>query len=111
MQEPQVEASPTGGQEKMGLGWILDDHGGAKVMKHSGGNFGGRASYWALPEHDFSFACMSNTIALAPAVLAVKVYRQLVKELFDIDAPDPLAGYDRAAVEAFSSRIREAVHS
>lgn len=111
MQEPQVEKSPTGGAEKMGLGWILDDHGGAKVMKHSGGNFGGRASYWALPEHDFSFACMSNTISLAPAVLAVKVYRQLVKELFDLDAPDPLAAYEKTHADAFAARLREAVHS
>ena len=111
MQDVQFEASGEGPAEKQGLGWILDDHGGAKVLRHSGGNFGGRASYWALPEHDFSFACMSNTISLAPAALAVTIYRQLVSELFGIDAPDPLAAFDKTAADAFAARLREAVLS
>lgn len=111
MQEVQFDASAEGGTEKQGLGWILDDHDGAKVLRHSGGNFGGRASYWALPEHDFSLAVMSNTISLAPAALAVNVYRQLVSELFGIDAPDPLAAFGKAEAEAFAARLREAVTS
>ena len=109
MQAVQFAAEDAG--EKQGLGWILDEHDGAKVLRHSGGNFGGRASYWALPEHDFSFACMSNTISLAPAALAVKVYRQLVRELFGLDPPDPLAAYDKTHAEGFAAMIREAVTS
>ncbi|HUR47975.1 MAG TPA: serine hydrolase domain-containing protein [Acidimicrobiales bacterium] len=111
MQEVQFEASADAGGEKQGLGWILDDLDGTKVLRHSGGNFGGRASYWALPEHDFSFACLSNTISLAPAALAVKIYRQLVKERFGIDVPDPLAAYGRTEADAFAAMIREAVSS
>ena len=111
MQEVQAEGSAAMGSEKQGLGWILDDHGGAKVLRHTGGNFGGRASYWALPEHDFSLAVMSNTISLAPAALAATVYRQLVKELFDIDVPDPLAAFSKTDADAFAARIREAVTS
>ena len=91
MQTVQLDASPVGGKEKQGLGWILDDHGGTKVMKHSGGNFGGRALYYALPEHDFSFAFMTNTLSMAPAALAFRVYRELAGELFGIDIPDPFA--------------------
>ena len=111
MQEVHFEVSSESGTEKQGLGWILDEHGGAKVLRHTGGNFGGRASYWALPEHDFSLAVMSNTISLAPAALAVTVYRQLVSELFGIDAPDPLAAFDKSAADAFAARLREAVWS
>ena len=109
MQDVQFEATTEAGSEKQGLGWILDEHGGAKVLRHSGGNFGGRASYWALPEHDFSLAVMSNTISLAPAALAVKVYRQLISELFGIEAPDPLAAYGKAEADAFAKMMREAV--
>lgn len=111
MQDVHFEASAAAGTEKQGLGWILDEHGGAKVLRHSGGNFGGRASYWALPEHDFSLAVMSNTISLAPAALAVTVYRQLVRELLGIDAPDPLAAYGKAEADAFAAMIRDAVRS
>ncbi len=111
MQEVQAQGSAPAGSEKQGLGWILDEHHGAKVLRHSGGNFGGRASYWALPQHDFSLAVMSNTISLAPAALAVKVYRQLVSELFGIDAPDPLAAYGKADADAFAARLREAARS
>lgn len=109
MQAVQFEVTAEGATQKQGLGWILGDHGGAKVLSHSGGNFGGRASYWALPEHDFSLAVMSNTISLAPAALATTVYRQLVSELFGLDAPDPLAAYDKTAAETFAARIRQAV--
>ena len=111
MQEVHFETSGEGGGERQGLGWILDEHGGAKVLRHTGGNFGGRASYWALPEHDFSLAVMSNTISLAAAALAVKVYRQLISELFGIEAPDPLAAYGRTEADAFAAAMREAVKS
>jgi CubicO group peptidase (beta-lactamase class C family) len=88
MQEPQATLPPQPGAtaDHWGLGWMLFDWSGRRVVGHDGGTIGQQSSLRVLPDERFAVALLTNTSPSGGA-LAELVMSWLFKEMFDIDVP------------------------
>jgi len=55
--EPQIEMAPG---RSYGLGWMLREHGGRKVVEHGGATFGFSAQVGLMPEENLGFVLLMN---------------------------------------------------
>ena len=64
MREVQFpELSPSMGQPGgggQGIGWLVTEQGGVKVLAHGGGTFGQSSQFMVLPDHGVSLAVLTN---------------------------------------------------
>jgi len=76
MREPTVHMPGSAFGDALGIGWILKDLGGARLVGHDGSTNGQEASLSFLPEQDWALAVMTNA---SPGGLALnRVARQRV---------------------------------
>jgi CubicO group peptidase (beta-lactamase class C family) len=88
MQEPEATLPPQPGAtaSRWGLGWMLFDWSGRRVIGHDGGTIGQQSSLRMLPDERFAVALLTNTSPSGGAI-AELVMSWLFKETFDIDVP------------------------
>ena len=60
MQTP-TSPDPTGPDSGFGLGWMYNQHGGARIFSHGGGSLGGVAHAQISPEDNFAMAAFVNS--------------------------------------------------
>ena len=76
MREPRVHMPGSAIGDAVGIGWILSDIGGARLVGHDGSTNGQEASLSFLPEQDWALAVMTNA---SPGGLALnRIARQRV---------------------------------
>ena len=76
MRDPTVHMSGSAFGDALGIGWILKDIGGARLVGHDGSTNGQEASLSFLPEQDWALAVMTNA---SPGGLALnRIARQRV---------------------------------
>ncbi len=85
MQTPQVKLSmsETGA---MGLGWLIEDWKGKKVISHNGGTIGQLSFLWVVPELRAAVCILTN--ADTGPMLADPLSREIFKERFKLDRPE-----------------------
>jgi CubicO group peptidase (beta-lactamase class C family) len=86
MQERQFDLPPNPGDgaAHWGLGWMLFDWGGRRVIGHDGGTIGQNSSLRVLPEEKFAVAVLTNS-APSGAMLAGRVMRWLFGQHLGIE--------------------------
>jgi CubicO group peptidase (beta-lactamase class C family) len=77
VQEHQMDVPPGVGADAWGLGWMLFDWGGKRVIGHDGATVGQYAFFRVLPEQRLAVALLTNG-SDAPAL-----YRALFNEIFE----------------------------
>jgi CubicO group peptidase (beta-lactamase class C family) len=87
MQRPQVALPGTAGEfaSHWGLGWMLFDWGGRRVIGHDGGTIGQQSSLRVLPEEKFGVALLTNS--MGGGLLAGRVMRWLFGQVLGIEMP------------------------
>jgi CubicO group peptidase (beta-lactamase class C family) len=88
MRQPQftLPKQPGSGAAHWGLGWMLFDWSGRRVIGHDGGTIGQQASLRILPDERFAVAVLTNT-SPSGGTLAERLMSWLFKETFAIDVP------------------------
>jgi len=78
MQAPQatLPRHPGDGARQWGLGWMLFDWGGRRIIGHDGGTIGQNSSLRILPEERFAVAMLTNTTPTG-SMLCTRVMRWL----------------------------------
>jgi CubicO group peptidase (beta-lactamase class C family) len=69
----------------MGLGWILEEWSGTKVIWHNGGTIGQLSFLWVVPERRAAVCILTNSDS--GPLLADTLSRELFKDRFGIDRP------------------------
>ena len=87
MQRPQVDLPvvPGEGAQHWGLGWMLFDWGGRRVIGHDGGTIGQASSMRILPDEGFAFALLTNSPG--GTLLASRIARWLFGQVLGIELP------------------------
>jgi hypothetical protein len=70
----------------MGLGWVLDEWSGKKILWHNGGTLGQLSFLWVVPEKRAAVCILTN--AEGGPLLADELSRELFKERFKIKRPE-----------------------
>ena len=83
MQTP-TSPDPTGPDSGFGLGWMYDQHDGARIFSHGGGSLGGVAHAQISPEDNFAMAAFVNSSIGGP------LHDELVRLVLP-SRPSPLA--------------------
>jgi CubicO group peptidase (beta-lactamase class C family) len=88
MQEPQCALPHRPGAEadRWGLGWMLFDWGGRRVIGHDGGTIGQLSTLRILPEERFAVAALTNTNPTG-GLLTARAAAWLFNEVFGIETP------------------------
>jgi CubicO group peptidase (beta-lactamase class C family) len=88
MQEPQVKLpeQPGGEAGHWGLGWMLFDRGGRRVIGHDGGTIGQLSTLRVLPEERFAVAGLTNTNPTG-GLLNARAVSWLLNEIVGIETP------------------------
>jgi CubicO group peptidase (beta-lactamase class C family) len=90
MQQTQHrKASPTAEVQAMGLGWHLHEWSGQRMFEHSGGTIGQMSQLSVLPEHDFIFGILTNS--LAGVIFTNLFVSQCFESVLGIPAPPSAA--------------------
>ncbi|HYZ93790.1 MAG TPA: serine hydrolase domain-containing protein [Actinomycetota bacterium] len=84
MQEEQV-LFPGEVDTSMGLGWVLHNWSGTKILWHSGGTLGQLAFVYVIPEHRFAVSALTNS--RASGQLIDDLCKELFREL-GVEAPE-----------------------
>jgi CubicO group peptidase (beta-lactamase class C family) len=93
MQEPQIEVpNPWTLGTHWGLGWIIDEWDGRRVIGHDGGTLGQTSFLWLVPDAGVAVAMLTN--GGRPQDLYQDVFRDLMDELCGITMPTPLTPPD-----------------
>jgi hypothetical protein len=87
MQREQFDLPPAPGEgaAHWGLGWMLFDWGGQRVIGHDGGTIGQMSSLRILPGESFAVALLTNS--LGGGLLASRVMRWLFAETMGVEMP------------------------
>jgi CubicO group peptidase (beta-lactamase class C family) len=87
MQREQFDLPPAPGEgaRHWGLGWMLFDWGGRRVIGHDGGTIGQMSSLRILPDEGFAVALLTNS--LGGGLLAGRVMRWLFAETMGVEMP------------------------
>ena len=83
MQTP-TSPDPTGPDSGFGLGWMYNQHGGARIFSHGGGSLGGVAHAQISPEDNFAMAAFVNSS------IGGRLHDELVRLVLP-SRPSPLA--------------------
>jgi CubicO group peptidase (beta-lactamase class C family) len=88
MQEAQFDLPrvPGEGAQHWGLGWMLFDWGGRRVIGHDGGTIGQASSMRILPEERFAVSVLTNA-SPSGTMLASRVMRWLFGQVMGIEMP------------------------
>jgi CubicO group peptidase (beta-lactamase class C family) len=88
MREPQVTLPPNpwAGATRWGLGWMLFDWGGRRVIGHDGGTIGQASSMRILPDERFAVAVLTNSVS--GPLLTHRVMRWLFDEVMGVTMPE-----------------------
>lgn len=108
MQQPQAPAGNLA--DAVGISWLLEDYGGAMVVKHGGTTYGQLSAFEMVPERDFAITVLTNSDrggeVHGPVVRkALSLYLGLERSLpetYRADAAE-LSRYAGRYVEAFKS--------
>ena len=93
MQEAQVKRPPILGREgTMGLGWILDEWDGQRVIGHGGGTVGQLSFLQVLPDRRFGICLLTNSTT--GGALWNDLARWLFSELAGVEMPEPAKAPD-----------------
>lgn len=110
MQEKQVEVPDAGLARAWGLGWMLFDWGGARVIGHDGGTLGQSSFLRVLPERGIAVALLTN--GGNAQALYRRVYDAILSELAGVrlpPLPEPVDGIelDPARYEGTYQRLSQ----
>ncbi len=88
MQQPQFELPPQPGEmaAHWGLGWMLFDWGGRRVIGHDGGTVGQMSFLRLLPDEGFAVALLTNSTPTG-GLLGSRVMRWLFGQNLGIEMP------------------------
>jgi CubicO group peptidase (beta-lactamase class C family) len=91
MQEPQFDLPDQQGYgaAHWGLGWMLFDWGGRRVIGHGGGTIGQLSDLRVLPDERFAVAVLTNTSPTG-TLLSERIMRWLFGEALGIEMPPRL---------------------
>lgn len=96
MQEPQIAVpNPWTLGSQWGLGWMLFDWDGRRVLGHDGGTFGQNAFLRMVPDAGMAMALLTNGGHAQD--LYQDLFRELLAELCDLHVPQPLSPPDEPA--------------
>jgi len=87
MQRPQVTMPGIPGEfaSHWGLGWMLFDWGGRRVIGHDGGTIGQQSSLRILPEENFGVAVLTNS--MTGSLLVSRIMRWLFEQVMGVEMP------------------------
>jgi CubicO group peptidase (beta-lactamase class C family) len=87
MQQPEITLPPTPGDgaAHWGLGWMLFDWGGRRVIGHDGGTLGQQSSLRVLPDERFAVALLTNSIG--GGLLAQRVRYWFFGQILGMEMP------------------------
>jgi CubicO group peptidase (beta-lactamase class C family) len=94
LQTPQIDQYD---DAERGLGWILEDWHGARVIGHDGDTVGQRAFLRVFPEHDAAIAVLTNS-PLGDLV-ARPILATLAASVLEVEAPDPVEADDSIDID------------
>ena len=88
MQQVQFDlpAQPGEGADHWGLGWMLFDWGGRRIIGHDGGTIGQNSSLRVLPEERFAVAVLAN--GTSGVLLAGRIMSWLFGQSLGIEMPE-----------------------
>jgi CubicO group peptidase (beta-lactamase class C family) len=86
MQQPQVKLPMSSLGGEMGLGWILGNWDGERVIGHGGGTIGQTSFLHALPDRPFAFCLLTN--AANGGALFRDLARYVFNELTGVHTPE-----------------------
>jgi len=85
MQSPQVQTGE--GTAAIGLSWMLDKLGDARLVAHGGGTNGQLSTFMFMPDHDYALIILTN--ADSGAFLNGQLTTWLMSNLFELEMPTP----------------------
>jgi CubicO group peptidase (beta-lactamase class C family) len=112
MQQPQYKLpeQPGGEAGHWGLGWMLFDRGGRRIIGHDGGTIGQLSTLRVLPEERFAVAGLTNTNPTG-GLLNGRAVAWLLNEVLGIETPprpkppDNLPSFDLAPYAGMYEKI------
>ncbi|SFO70586.1 serine hydrolase [Amycolatopsis rubida] len=105
MREPQVDVPRLGMAEHWGLGWMLFDWDGGKVIGHDGGTIGQSAFLRVVPEKGVAVALLTN--GGQPMHVYQEIFAKLLDELAGVTVPERPEPNPAAAPADFSRYVGE----
>lgn len=89
MQQVQAKMPATSTSESMGIGWILSEFGGERVLLHGGGTIGQLSSYYVLPDRPFVFVLLTNASPGGSALFA-DIGKYVFEDFVGVSMPEPV---------------------
>jgi CubicO group peptidase (beta-lactamase class C family) len=87
MQQVQAKMPATAGTDSMGIGWMISDYGGERVLAHGGGTVGQLSFYYVLPDRPFVFVLLTNSNT--GGALFNDIGRYVFEEFTGVWMPEP----------------------
>jgi hypothetical protein len=88
MQQPQAKMPATSSSESMGIGWILSEFGGERVLLHGGGTIGQLSFFHVLPDRPFVFVLLTNS-SPGGGALFNDIGKYVFEEFAGVSMPEP----------------------
>jgi CubicO group peptidase (beta-lactamase class C family) len=93
MQQVQAKMPATSASESMGLGWILSDFSGERVLVHGGGTIGQLSFYYVLPDRPFVLVLLTNASPGGGALFA-DLGKYIFEDFVGVSMPEPIKAPD-----------------
>jgi len=106
LQRMQTPVVPAAGDDLMGLGWMMDDTGGLRFVRHGGATNGQMSVFWMVPARSFALTVLTNADRGASLGEAVSTWVQ--EHFLGVTAsdPEPLP-FDAEQAAAYTGRYVE----
>jgi CubicO group peptidase (beta-lactamase class C family) len=88
MQQTQAKLPGTSTGESMGVGWMLSEFSGERVLAHGGGTVGQLSFYYVLPDRPFVFVLLTNGSPGGGALFA-DIGKYVFEEFAGVSMPEP----------------------
>lgn len=88
MQQSQAKMPATTTSESMGIGWILSEFSGERVLLHGGGTIGQLSFYYVLPDRPFVFVLLTNS-SPGGGALFNDIGKYVFEEFAGVSMPEP----------------------
>ncbi len=89
MQQVQAKMPATSAAESMGIGWILSDFSGERVLMHGGGTIGQLSFYYVLPDRPFVFVLLTNA-SPGGGALFNDLGKYVFEDFVGVSMPEPV---------------------
>jgi CubicO group peptidase (beta-lactamase class C family) len=89
MQQVQAKMPATSAAESMGVGWVLSDFSGERVLVHGGGTVGQLSFYYVLPDRPFVFVLLTNA-SPGGGALFNDLGKYVFEEFAGVTMPEPV---------------------